>query len=128
MQQVLVFGSSPVRMAQFGGVGSYSTPFSHASDAWIWALGALVARRDGQAKRERSGVARPCDPEDVVKCIDQLCKNGRIGLEHIRVLAKWGQRSMSPSKRCVGEAREAHLWDEALVWLDVVLRRKGIVA
>lgn len=128
MQQVLISGVSTRGVAGARRLGSYSMPFSYADEAWIWAMGALASRRDGERAFGRSGVVRPCEPDDVIKCLDMVYKTGRVTLAHARVLAKWGERRLPPSARHLSEAEDARLWDEALVHLGFALRMKGIVA
>jgi hypothetical protein len=56
-------------------------PFHSAEQAWFWTMGALAARRDDSGRNGGTRVARPCDPDDVVKCLDQLYRC-RIDLLH----------------------------------------------
>jgi len=109
-------------------LGPYSTRFCHAADAWFWAVAALASRRDGCRTSWGIGIMRPCEPDDVMKCVDQLYQNRRITIGHARVLLKWGRRRVAPSNREPTEVDEARLWDEALVRLAWVLRAKGIIA
>ncbi len=92
-------------------------------------MAALIARREGARYTANKGsVRRPCDPDDVVKCLDTLYRQGRIDLCHVRVLRIWGERQMSPSSMIVAEAQDRRLWIEALERLAWLLRIKGIVA
>lgn len=89
---------------------------------------ALIARREGARYTANKGaVARPCDPDDVVKCLDGLYKQGRITLSHARVLRIWGERQTSPSFGVSVERNDHRLWLEALSRLEWPLRVKGIV-
>ena len=99
-------------------------PFEDGEQAWLWTVGALRARDDG-ARSGRGSVPRPCDPDDVIRCLDQLYRRRRIDLAHARVLHLWGERQMAPD----GASRQgAMLWREALDRLESLLRSKGIVA
>ena len=109
-------------------VGPYSAPFCHAAEAWFWATSALAARHVGCRSSSGSGVMRPCEPDDVVKCLDQLYQAKRVNLAHARVLLKWGRQQFRPSVKHPAEAGEARLWDEAMARLEWVMRAKGIVA
>jgi hypothetical protein len=103
-------------------------PFGSAQEAWFWTMSALVARREGARFSAGLGlVERPCEPDDVVKCLDQLYRRRRIDLLHARVLRIWGERGIAPNPDRAGEARDAHVWQEALRLLDWPLRVKGIV-
>jgi hypothetical protein len=103
-------------------------PFESADHAWLWTMAALIARREGARYTANKGaVARPCDPDDVVKCLDGLYRQGRISLAHARVLRIWGERQMPPSPSVAAERRDHTLWVEALDRLAWPLRIKGIV-
>ena len=102
--------------------------FDNAEHAWLWTMAALIARREGARYTANKGaVPRPCDPDDVVKCLDTLYRQGRIDLCHARVLRIWGERQMPPSPAVAAEARDRRLWIEALERLAWLLRIKGIV-
>jgi hypothetical protein len=102
-------------------------PFASAEQAWFWTMGALLARRDGSGKNG-AGIQRPCDPDDVVKCLDQLYRQRRIDLAHARILRLWGERGMPPNPAWASEKGDARLWREAMDRLECKLRMKGIVA
>ncbi len=107
------------------GRGSCPSPFASADDAWFWAVAALRARHEG-AGHSGMKLPRPCDPDDVLLCVDRLYRDRRINLAHARVLRTWGERQMTPG----GSSREAsdtRLWQQAMDRLRPVLRQKGIV-
>jgi len=103
-------------------------PFTSAEEAWLWTMAALIARRDGARYTAGLGlIRRPCDPDDVVKCLDGLYRQRRIDLVHARVLRIWGERQITPSMKVPGEQNDHRLWAEALERLEWSLRIKGIV-
>ena len=103
-------------------------PFTSAEEAWFWTMAALIARRDGARIAAGKGLAqRPCEPDDVVKCLDRLYRQRRVDLTHARILRIWGERGVAPSSRHVPERGDYHLWQEALGRLEWPLRVKGIV-
>ena len=102
-------------------------PFRNAEQAWLWTMAALLARHAG-ASRPGGGVPRPCEPDDVILCLDGLYRRKRIDLAHARVLRTWGERGMPPDGRLPAERREARLWAEAMDLLDWPLRVRGIIA
>ena len=102
-------------------------PFSSAEQAWFWTMAALMARREGTGSG-RSGIPRPCDPDDVVKCLDQLYRRRRVDLVHARILRVWGERGTAPNPAYASERCDFRLWREAIDRLDWPLRVKGIVA
>ena len=92
-------------------------------------MAALIARREGARYSANKGsVTRPCDPDDVVKCLDGLFGQKRVVLAHARVLRAWGERQMAPSVAVAAERHDHLLWTEALERLEWPLRVKGIVA
>ncbi len=104
-------------------------PFTTAEDAWFWTMAALVARNDGARIVAGLGsVSRPCEPDDVVKCLDRLYRQRRIDLGHARVLRRFGERGVPPNARFAEERSAAALWREAMARLEWPLRIKGIVA
>ena len=108
--------------------GSRTQPFDSAEAAWLWTMAALIARREGARYSANKGtVIRPCDPDDVVKCLDGLYRQKRIDLSHARILRMWGERQMAPSLAVAVERHDHRLWIEALERLDWPLRIKGIV-
>jgi hypothetical protein len=109
--------------------GPPTQPFGNAEEAWLWTMAALIARREGARYSARQGrVTRPCEPDDVVKCLDGLYRQRRIDLAHARVLRIWGERQMAPSLAVAVERHDHRLWVEALERLEWPLRIKGIVA
>lgn len=102
-------------------------PFRSAEEAWFWTMAALVARRDGARPAAHVGAPRPCDPDDVVKCLDTLYRRRRIDLTHARILRVWGERRAAPNPAYAMERGEARLWREAMDRLEWPLRVKGIV-
>lgn len=110
----------PVRTVQ-------AEPFRNAEQAWLWTMAALLARHAG-ASRPGGGVPRPCDPDDVILCLDSLYRRKRIDLAHARVLRSWGERGMAPDGRLPAERTEARLWAEAMGLLEWPLRVRGIIA
>ena len=104
-------------------------PFRNAEEAWFWTMAALIARRDGARIVSGAGlVQRPCEPDDVVKCLDRLYRQRRIDLQHARILRIWGERQQAPDARHLREKADAQQWREAMARLDWPLRVKGIIA
>jgi hypothetical protein len=91
-------------------------------------MAALVARREGARYSANQGtIRRPCEPDDVVKCLDQLYRQRRVDLVHARILRIWGERGMAPNPAYASERCDWRLWREALSRLEWPLRVKGIV-
>ena len=103
-------------------------PFRTPEEAWFWTMSALTARREGGRYSATKGlVKRPCDPDDVVLCLDGLYRGKRIDLVHARILRAWGERGMAPDPTYAGERSDYRYWREALDRLEWPLRVKGIV-
>ena len=103
-------------------------PFRDAEEAWLWTMAALVARRDGARYTANQGrTVRPCEPDDVVKCLDALYRRRRIDLVHAWILRIWGERRAAPNPAVASERCDWRLWREALERLEWPLRVKGIV-
>lgn len=104
-------------------------PFRDAEEAWLWTMAALMARREGARYSAGKGrVSRPCEPDDVVRCLDTLYRQRRLSLSHARILRIWGDRQMAPNPAFASEHTDSRLWREALERLEWLLRVKGIVA
>lgn len=104
-------------------------PFRSAEEAWLWTMAALTARRDGARIVAGAGnKVRPCEPDDVIKCLDRLYRQRRVDLHHARILRIWGERGMPPDARYATERADWRIWREVLDRLEWPLRVKGIVA
>jgi len=110
----------------YGPLPGDTTPFASATEAWFWTMGALRARRDGSGQGG-TRVRRPCDPDDVVLCLDRLYRAGKIDLRHARILRIWGERQLVPDEQHPVERTEFAIWREALSRLERLLQIKGIV-
>jgi hypothetical protein len=101
--------------------------FASADEAWLWTMGCLMARRDGaRCAANRGLVSRPCEPDDVVRCLDALYRQRRIDLSHARILRVWGERQAVPNPAFASEKSDWRIWREAMARLEWPLRVKGI--
>src|ERR1700676_3480935 len=86
-------------------------PFGSAEDAWLWTMAALRARRDGATYTANRGqTSRPCEADDVIRCLHALYRNRRIGLGHARILRIWGERQAPPNPAFATERHDFHMW------------------
>jgi hypothetical protein len=86
---------------------SQAEHFHSAEEAWFWTMAALTARHDGaRIVAGKGDKLRPCEPDDVVKCLDRLYRHRRIDLTHARILRIWGERGAAPDARQPAERRE----------------------
>lgn len=102
-------------------------PFDSAEHAWFWTMAALLARHEGGTRPGGRGVPRPCEPDDVLRCLDGLYRRKRIDIAHARVLRTWGERGLAPDPHRATETTAARLWAEAMTLLEWPLRVRGIV-
>ena len=103
-------------------------PFHTAEEAWLWTMETLLARRDGADLAWRpEGPPRPCDPEDVVRCLDTLYRRRSVVLPHVRILRIWGERQTAPCSNPARQLADWRLWHQALAQLEWLLRARGIV-
>lgn len=108
--------------------GEVEEAFSSAEEAWLWTMGALIARAEGSRSVSKFGRrTRPCEPDDVVRCLDTLYRERRINLAHVRILRVWGMRQSVPDPAYPLERADSRLWSEAVRALEWPLRVKGIV-
>lgn len=109
-------------------VTTKTTPFDNAEEAWFWFILAQEARNEGARITAGAGlVPRPCEPIDILQCLDRLHRNRRLLMDHLLVLRHYGKRQMPPDPTRVKEVRAFALWKEALERIEPVLVRKGIV-
>lgn len=105
------------------------TKFKSAEEAWLWTMAAIAARREGARYTANQGhLRRPCEPDDVVRCLDALYRRRRIDLPHARILRIWGERQIAPNPDYASERCDWRVWHEALDRLEWPLRVKGFVA
>ena len=97
--------------------------FATAEEAWLWAMAAFVARRDG--KPEPAG---SCNPHSVFETVNYLYCRYCIKREHVNVLRIWGERGTAPNPAYPLDRRDSRLWREALDRLAPLLISNGIVA
>lgn len=106
-----------------------SEPFATAEEAWFWTIAALTARSAGARIVAGLGMkTRPCEPDDVIRCLDRLYRQRRIEIAHLKVLRRFGDQQVPPDPRHPGDRSALRLWREAIDRLDWPLRMKGIVA
>lgn len=105
-----------------------TVPFDTVEEAWFWFIQAQAARNDGARFTVGAGVvARPCEPLDILKIVDRLYRHRRLMMDHVLVLRHYGRRLMPPDPMRVKEGRAYRLWREALMRMEPVLLRKGIL-
>lgn len=105
-----------------------SNPFGSAEEAWLWFSRCQLARLDGvRFSADAGDVARPCDPDDIYRAVDQLYRRRVLARGHVAVLGRFGCRLAAPDPWAGDTPGEASLWGEAMDRLTTLLRAKGIV-
>lgn len=105
-----------------------TVPFDSTEEAWFWFIEAQKAKEDGaRVVAGEALVSRPCEPIDILKCVDRLYRKRRLVMDHVLVLRHYGVRQLAPDPHRIKEVRAASLWKEALERLGDVLESKGIV-
>jgi hypothetical protein len=98
-------------------------PFRTAEAAWLWAMRALMARRQNQTYEPG-----PCEPDEIVRHLNRLYRQRQIDLVHARVLRIWGERQRAPKHSMLASGQaDCRIWREALERLEIRLRNGGIV-
>ena len=104
-----------------------TTPFLSSEEAWFWYC--LCEQIGFERGHGHSGkIARPCETSDIILAVKRLLHNGSIGPDHIRVLQKYGFEQAPPHINFGAPRRVCSLWQEAMRFLDSILRKKGIIA
>ena len=102
-------------------------PFRSGEQAWLWTSRMLTARRQGRQAPAHEMIHRVCTPDDILRCLAQLYRNGAIDFIHARVLREWGEKGRAPDRRNGGDRSDYRQWRAALDRLEEVLRRRNIV-
>ena len=111
--------------ASFAAAGE---PFRSAEEAWLWTTAALTARHDGaRVAAGRGRVQRPCEPDDVVRCLDRLYASRKVTLAHARILSSWGKIQQAPDAGRPEQQADHRLWRDALALIEPALRSRGVV-
>ena len=105
-----------------------SVPFLSAEEAWFWCINAIRTTREGaRVAANKSTMARPCDPRDIMAIAARLQRQGRLKPAHLKIMRDFGHRQSPPDRRVHEEAPAALLWDAAMDQLTTPLSKKGII-
>ncbi len=103
-----------------------TTPFSSPEEAWFWYC--LCAQLGFERARNRDArIVRPCESSDIIRAVRNLLKTGILTDEHVRILSKYGGEQAPPHENFGATRRICLLWREAMKFLDIVWRKKGII-
>ena len=104
-----------------------TVPFESAEEAWFWYC-LCEQLEKGSRHRTNSNVARPCETSDIFIAVKRLLQEGALRPIHVKILSKYGFSQVPPHPHFGDSLRMCELWKEALDFLGILLKKKGIVA
>lgn len=102
-------------------------PFDSAEEAWFWYC-RCEQNRDVRPCRSDSTLSRPCETSDIFIALKKLFKVGVLRSVHLKVLSHYGYAQVPPHPHFGDSPKICSLWREALDFLGISLKKKGIVA
>ena len=104
-----------------------AVPFDNAEEAWFWCC-LCDQLEKGSRHRTTSSVARPCETSDIIIAVKKLLQEGTLRPSHVKILSKYGYSQVPPHPHFGDSRRICDLWKEALDFLGLLLKKKGIVS
>ena len=104
-----------------------TTPFESSEEAWFWCCLCEKLGRE-RANGGKSEMARPCESSDILIALKRLLHQGLIRPAHVLVLQSFGEEQAPPHPNFGATERVCRLWREAMNYLGILLKQKGIVA
>ena len=101
-------------------------PFSSAEEAWFWYC-LCEQLGNNHPNAATTHVVRPCESSDIFLAVKKLMRAGVLRPKHIKVLSKYGFEQIPPHPHFGDSLSICNIWQEAIRFLDSLLRRKGIV-
>ncbi len=102
-------------------------PFDSAEEAWFWYC-LCEQDKEYRAKKSDSRYVRPCETSDIVITVKNLFKKGILKSPHLKVLSKYGFTQVPPHPHFGDSVGICKLWQEAMNFLGLSLKQKGIVS
>ena len=102
-------------------------PFDSAEEAWFWYC---RCEQNGSVRPQydESLKGRPCETSDIFITLKNLLKTGILKAIHLKVLSHYGYAQIPPHPHFGDSPKICSLWQEALDFLGISLKKKGIVA
>ncbi len=98
-------------------------PFESAEEVWFWFCNSILARGDGlRSKSDYWGKPRCCEISDIYRIIKIMKRRGHMSNRHLRVMAKWGNKRLSPWDDKYAKRSEVRLWEEGIYNFEVYLK------
>lgn len=104
-----------------------TTPFSSSEEAWFWCC-FCESLKDIKGRGGHRNVIRPCESSDIIIAVNKLIREHIITSEQARILMKYGKEQVPPHPHFGDSLRVCKLWQNAIDFLDYILKKKGIVA
>lgn len=102
--------------------------FATAEEAWFWFVRTEKARVDrARQPRWNWDGERPCEPDDIFRCVAALYDRDVLYPLHLDVLGEYGYLDRQPYIDYDEEVVDYVIWVDALDALEPYLREKGIV-
>lgn len=103
-----------------------TTPFSSPEEAWLWCC-LCEQLKNIRAHNSGGKINRPCESADIIIALKTLRKEGKISDQHTRILTRYGLKQTPPHRNFGDSLKACFLWNEAMHFLDILLKKKGIV-
>ena len=104
-----------------------TTPFESSEEAWLWCcLCESLGSSKGRSSHRK--IIRPCEASDIIIAVKRLVQNGIISHEQAKILSKYGMEQTPPHPHFGDSIRVCKLWNDALTFLDNILKQKGIIS
>ena len=102
-------------------------PFDSAEEAWFWYCRCeqMEGSRPSHSKLTKM---RPCETSDIFIVLKRLFREGILKPSHLKVLSKYGYAQVPPHPHFGDSLKICSLWQEALNFLGLSLKKKGIIA
>ena len=107
-------------------ISSDLTPFSSSEEAWLWCC-LCEQLKNIRAKNAQAHLKRPCESADIIIALKTLQKEGKISQNHTRILTQYGLKQVPPHRNFGDSIKACFLWEEAMHFLNILLKKKGIV-
>lgn len=102
-------------------------PFTTTEEAWFWFVRTEKSRLNGARNGEEICEIRPCDPDDIYRCIAKLYADRILLASHLDVLGAYGFLDRVPFPDFENEVVDWVIWTDAMDVIDPFLRERGIV-
>ena len=100
-----------------------SEKFQNSEQLWFWFLYSKSVQNGFRHKYNT--IKRPCEILDVETLITKLYLSGKLSIEQLNVMKKFGDKKRAPHQYIYSENKAAALWKTAMDVIDTAARKKG---